>query len=273
MGWQARRGRPALVLYVGYFVLCLMLDRLSFIEALYGIGITPWSPSTGLTVALLIIKGARCVPVVMAAEVVSGATLPLVHIPPSPIFVAAFVVTAGYAIAAALLRYLGFDASLRRTSDLTMLLGVMIVSTGLVASGYVATYSAAGVVPWTGSVDAVFQFWIGDAIAVVVLVPPLLILSQFDGHKAPNRDRHWLYPLEIAVQAVSIITALVAIFSGLGGDHPFGLFYLLFLPLIWIATRRVLPQRAGPWLRSKPAWSPGSNFMIKGKVPCAPFNF
>jgi two-component system sensor kinase FixL len=27
----------------------------------------------------------------------------------------------------------------------------------------------------------------------------------------------------------------------MGGDHPFGLFYLLFLPLIWIATRHGLP--------------------------------
>jgi two-component system sensor kinase FixL len=241
MGWQAHRALPAFALYAGYFVLCLTLDRLSFIEALYGIGITPWNPSTGLTVALLIIKGARCFPVVMAAEVVSGATLPLLPIPPSPIFVAAFAVTAGYASAAALLRHVGFDASLRRTSDLAVLLGVMTISSGLVASSYVATYSIAGVVPWIGFIDAVFQFWIGDAIAIVVLVPPLLILGQPKEHpKAPSPDQHWLRLLEISAQALSIVAALAAIFSRLGGEHSFGLFYLLFLPLIWIATRRGL---------------------------------
>jgi PAS domain S-box-containing protein len=35
------------------------------------------------------------------------------------------------------------------------------------------------------------------------------------------------------------------VFSGISGDHPLGLFYLLFLPLIWIATRHGLP--AASW--------------------------
>jgi len=28
------------------------------------------------------------------------------------------------------------------------------------------------------------------------------------------------------------------VFLQIGGDHPLGVFYVLFLPLIWIATRR-----------------------------------
>jgi PAS domain S-box-containing protein len=35
------------------------------------------------------------------------------------------------------------------------------------------------------------------------------------------------------------------VFARIGGDHPLGLFYLLFLPLIWIATRHGLP--AASW--------------------------
>jgi PAS domain S-box-containing protein len=238
---QARRAWPAVALYAGYVALCLALDRLSFIEALYGIGITPWNPSTGLTVALLILKGPRCFPIVMAAEVLSGATLRLVPIPASPIFVAAFAVTAGYTSAVALLRHIGFDASLRRSVDLTVLFGVMIISSGLVASSYVATYFAAGVVPWTGILDAVFQFWIGDAIAIVVLAPPLLILNRpGEQPKALDHDRQWLGLLELLAQAASIVAALAVMFSPLAGGRCFGLFYVLFLPLVWIATRRGL---------------------------------
>jgi len=79
--WQAWRG-PAL--FVGYVALYLALDRLSFIEALHGIGITPWNPSTGLMLALLIIKGPRWSSIVLTAELLSGATLPVVSIPPLP---------------------------------------------------------------------------------------------------------------------------------------------------------------------------------------------
>jgi two-component system sensor kinase FixL len=43
--------------------------------------------------------------------------------------------------------------------------------------------------------------------------------------------------LEFAAQGASIVAALAAVFSGIGGDPPLELFYLLFLPLIWIATR------------------------------------
>lgn len=239
-----RAGEPgwrAVALFVGYVALYVALDRLSFIEPLHGIGITPWNPSTGLMLTLLIIKGPRWSPVVLAAELLSQATLPLAHIPPAPVFVAALVVTLGYASAAAILRQVGFEASLRRTSDVVQLLVVTIISSCLVACGFVATYAAAGVVPWTGFADAVFQFWIGDAIGIVVFAPPLLILTRpMECAEPPDRDRHWLQLVEIAAQGASIVAALAAVFLRVGGDHPLGLFYLLFPPVIWVATRRGL---------------------------------
>jgi len=62
MCWSANRGWRAIVLSIGYLALYLGLDRLSFMGALHGIGITPWSPSTGLAMALLVIKGLRWTP-------------------------------------------------------------------------------------------------------------------------------------------------------------------------------------------------------------------
>src|ERR1700745_2453870 len=136
-----------LALSVAYIALYVALDRLSFIEAQHGIDITPWSPSAGLALALLLIKGLRWSPLVFAAELLSGATLPEVVVPLSPIFIAALVVTGGYAAATAVLRRLGFEAGLRRTSDVALLLVVTIASSGLAACGYVTTYAAAGIVP------------------------------------------------------------------------------------------------------------------------------
>src|SRR6202043_1233722 len=61
----------------------------------------------------------------------------------------------------------------------------------------------------------------------------------------PDHGRASFQFVELAAQGASIVAALAAVFSGMGGDHPLELFYLLFLPLIWIATRHGLP--AASW--------------------------
>jgi PAS domain S-box-containing protein len=246
IGWSAKPGCRAVALCFGYVALYVTLDRLSFIGALHGIGITPWNPSTGLAVALMIIKGLRYAPLVMAAELLSGATLPIAPISPVPVILGSLVVTAGYTGAAAMLRHAGLRAGIRRSSDVITLLIVTIISSGLVASGFVATYAAAGVVPWSGFAEAGFHFWIGDAIGIVVLLPPLLLLYERINQSAPPvRGRAASQLVEAATQGASIVASLAVVFSEMGGDHPLELFYLLFLPLIWIATRRGLP--AASW--------------------------
>ena len=85
-GSRISNGWRTITFSIGYIALYLALDRLSFIGALHGIGITPWSPTAGLAMALLIIKGLRYSPLIMAGELVSGAVLPTVSPPAMPIF-------------------------------------------------------------------------------------------------------------------------------------------------------------------------------------------
>jgi two-component system, LuxR family, sensor kinase FixL len=139
IGWSTNPACRAVALSVGYVALYITLDRLSFIGALHGIGITPWDPSTGLAMALLIIKGLRLAPLVITAELLSGATLPIVSVSPVSVCLEALVVTAGYTGAAAVLRHAGFQAGIRRSSDAIMFLIVTVISSGLVASGYVVS--------------------------------------------------------------------------------------------------------------------------------------
>ena len=102
------RAWAVLALSAGYIAFYMTLDRLSFIEAQHGINITPWSPSAGLALALLIIKGLRWSPAVFAAELLSGTTLPEVAVDSAPILISALVVTAGYAGTTVVLRCVGF---------------------------------------------------------------------------------------------------------------------------------------------------------------------
>jgi two-component system sensor kinase FixL len=246
IGWSANPGWRAIMLSIGYVALYLALDRLSFIGALHGISITPWDPSAALAMALLIIKGVRYAPLVMASELLSGATLSTVALSAVPVFLGSLVVTAGYTGAAAILRHAGFQVDFRKSSDVVLLLIVTILGSGLVASGFVASYAAAGVVPWSDFADAGLHFWIGGAIGIVVLLPPLLLSYERIKERALSVHGRASFQLgEAAAQGVGIVLALTAVFSGVGGDHPLGLFYVLFLPLIWIATRHGLP--AASW--------------------------
>jgi len=239
---RARGSWRTAALSVGYVALYLTLDRLSFIGALHGIGITPWDPSTGLALSLLITGGLRFAPLVMVAELLSGATLPIAPLSPVPVFLEALVVTATYTGAAAILRGAGLRAGIRGSSDAVMLLIVTVVSSGLVAGGFVGIYAAAGVIPWGSVAEAAYHFWIGDAIGIAVFVPPLLLLyERVKQGTIPTFGWTSRQLIEFAAQGASIVLALLAVFSGTGGDHPLGLFYLLFLPLIWIAMRHGLP--------------------------------
>jgi integral membrane sensor domain MASE1 len=183
---SGRLGWRNVALSIGYLALYLALDRLSFIGALYGIGITPWNPTAGLAIALLLIKGLGYAPLVMAAELLSESTLSIVPVSAIPVFLGSLVVAAGYTGAAAILQYTGFQAGLRRTSDVILFLMVTIISSGVVASGFVASYAAAGVVPWDGFAEAGFHYWIGDAIGIVVLLPPLLLFYERIEQQSPR---------------------------------------------------------------------------------------
>jgi len=241
-GWSTNPGYRAAALSLGYLVLYLALDRLSFIGALHGIGITPWNPSTGLAMALLIIKGLRYAPLVMAADVLSNATLPVVPISALPVCLGSLVSTAGYTGAAAILRRAGLRAGIRKSRDAVMLLVVTVISSGLVAGGFVVIYATAGIVPWSGVAEAGYHYWIGDSVGIVVFVPPLLLLHErIKQGVPPDHDRAPFQFPEVAAQGASIVAALAAVCLATGRDHPLGLFYLLFPPLIWIAMRHGLP--------------------------------
>jgi PAS domain S-box-containing protein len=244
-----RRGRSRLEGYrsvvatsVGYVALYLFLDRISFIWALHGIDITPWNPPPGLTLALLLTRGFGYLPAVVLAPMLSSQLLPSVHVPPLAGFAAALVIAGGYSGAAFLLRdVFRIDIGLRRTRDLTLLICVATAAAGVVSFAFVAIYALSGIIGWADATYAAAQLWIGDAIGVVVLTPLLLVMRD----RLPRLRRAlvratWLGAVEAAAQFASIVLALVIVFGFNHEIYSFELFYLLLLPVVWIAARRGL---------------------------------
>jgi two-component system sensor kinase FixL len=225
---------PEWLLSIAATLAYVALDALSYIHPTEHYGITPWNPQPSVVIALLLLAGQRWLPAVfiaaLAAElVVRGAPAPW----PATLVMCA-VLTLGYAaMAAALTGPLAISPRLDSRRDVVRL--VIVVLVGTLATGllYVAAIHASGLQiegpffqPW-------MRFWVGDAVGILVTLPALLMALSAERRAQMSA---LLRRKETLVQAAAIALALWAVF-----DRPIGdqvkFFYMLFLPLVWIAAR------------------------------------
>jgi two-component system, LuxR family, sensor kinase FixL len=221
---------PAGVIGVIYLAGYLLLDGISFIEPYAHFGITPWSPDTGLSFVLVLLFGRRMIPFLFAAPLLSG----LVQIqPPLPLAVtllSSLLIGGSYSAALIFLLRPGlrFDPKLSSMRDLELLGLVAAVSAAFVALSYVAVMTAAGLLPVKGFAAAALRYWVGDMIGIMVVAPFGLV--------ALTRRRVLRLSTETALQLAAIVSAVALVF-GYAEEQQFQLFYVLFLPIIWMAVR------------------------------------
>ena len=240
---SGRSSAAAVLRGVGFVVLYVALDWISYIHAFAPLGITPWNPPPGLSLALFLRRGLGYAPwlfvAAMAADmVVRGFPAPL-HIS----LLSAAIITAGYAAAGwALRRLLGTNPALDRLRDVLALFGVSMAATFGVALLQIAVFAVAGLLPWSDFADAALRFWVGDVIGIAVVTPFLLRATpdRVRRFRALGRRR----AIEIALQVASICAVLAVVF-GLFPADAFKFFYLLFLPVIWLAVRHGIDGAAG----------------------------
>ena len=231
-------GAPAfpwrVVLGVTFAASYVALDWMSYIHPLQQYSITPWNPQPALAIGLLLLGGQRWLPVVFAAVVaaewiVRGVPASL----PTTLLIGA-VLSLGYAaIARALAGRFTVDPALESSVDVVRL--VSVVAAGALATGilYIAALLAAGQGPLDDPFTALVRFWIGDTIGILVTLPLVLMVS------VPARRaklRALLLQRETAVHGLLIASALLFVFSNPPGQQV-KFFYVLFLPLILVATR------------------------------------
>ena len=229
--------RPLLYLRdAAVFAPCyLLLDWVSYIHPLGPFNITPWNPQPALAIAWMLLGGLAHAPVVLAAIFLADV---LVRDVSSWVTAGtALVLTGGYAAIAAALRFLLQPRpGLHTLRQLTLFVALVIPGTALIAAVFVGVLDAAGSLGGAGPVSAWLRFWVGDAVGVLVTAPLLLVVSDPDGRRSFVRlARRW----ETLLQLGLLAGTLWLIFAGLGGD-PSHHFYLVFLPLIWIAIRHGL---------------------------------
>src|SRR5258708_5331555 len=200
-------------------------------------GITPWNPNAGLALALLLVFGYRFWPALAIATCISNLLIRGIPPPPFIQLLLPLTITVAYTGMAALLRGpLGFRLEFDRLRDVFALLAVAGVGTLLVAITFVSVIRLGSPIPMSEVQHTIMRSWIGHLLGILINTPLLLMLWNW---RRVNHILRQLPLLEIAAQFCTVVFTLWFIF-GSGWADPYKQFYLLFLPLIWIAMRHAV---------------------------------
>jgi two-component system, LuxR family, sensor kinase FixL len=213
---------------LGFVVLFLLLDWISFVHPMRGTHITAWNPQAALAIALLThypSSGWLVGPLMAAAAAWRGLPDPAV-----PTAVAALVSTLGFmATAAALRRALGPET---RNAYLAFL-AIAAVGAALQAGLYVGTLSVVGFEVSDRVPGAFIRRWVADAVSIIVSLPVIFVLAD-RGRRAQTLAM--LRTVEWWLVAAAALAASYAVF-GRPAEDQFKFFYLLFVPVAWGAAR------------------------------------
>lgn len=207
-------------------------------------GVMPWFPAAGWSVAAVVLCGPSFFPALLAASTLSNLLYPS-HLA----FGFAIAVGCGhatiYTLAGAWLRRWLGGAQIASVADV---LGVALVANlAPIAASLIGAivFGAAGVVPAPDRWLATFQWWVGDAVGVLVFTPFVLRHVERDGDARraarTGRPLAWweLLGSGACILAAGWVTGMGA--RTLEGPWHLDLGHLVILPLIWLGLRRGLP--------------------------------
>jgi len=193
---------------------------------------TVWAP-TGLAEAALILWGRSLWPAIWLGAFVANVGTAV------PVWAAASVATGntleGVITAQLVLRFSGFDPSLRRVKDalVFMVVGAILATTVSATVGSM-TLCLAGVQTWSRFNVLWQDWWLGDAVGALVVAPTLLTIVRTPW----TRTRRARVETAVIVIACAVMTETIFghLFRSGVGHHP--LEYVIF-PFVVVAAVRV----------------------------------
>jgi two-component system sensor kinase FixL len=220
-----------------FLVIYVLLDRVSYIHDLDHTEITAWSPNVAFLVAAVMYFGVRIAPLTILAPGLAECVVRSGEPLSAAVIGAILCIGCIYTLAGILLRRwlrrdwqptIGWLAALSIVIAVSALVEALLYSGILVHTGRLAAGSL---------LTAVRTEWVGDVNGIIILVPLLLILYFGEAGKLREARAHLGL---LALQAVALICVFLVSFPEAWGapvDDYNTPFYLLFLPIIWIALR------------------------------------
>lgn len=222
----------------GFLALYLLLEWATYRHDVSPLGITPWNPSAGLAIALLVLLGLRAAPLIGLALLLADLTVRHVAFPWWVELAEVALTVVSYSGAVWLLqqRRISFAPDLSSFRDLCILMICAIAGAMSAALAYTAVLIGAGLLAPSDFMQATLRLWGGDTLGIMALTPFILV--------AAFRKLPAVSPLMV-VQAATIFAVVAIVFSGEDGLRE-ALTYLLFLPIVWIAaTHGIVGASAG----------------------------
>jgi signal transduction histidine kinase len=215
----------------GYVLLYILLDWLSYVQPVLKLGITPWNPQAGLTVAFLVIFGPRWAPMTAGAVLLSELLVRQSTISPLVAGVSIWIALA-YGLLALLLRRWKLTTSFRTLRMSARFAAASVGATLVIAAGYMVLFISAGELPAAQAGASFPRLWIGDLTGIVTLTP--LLIGARDWRDAVHTARQ--HPWEVLVQFAALMATLWVVFD-ISATDQVRFFYPLFIPVIWVALR------------------------------------
>jgi two-component system, LuxR family, sensor kinase FixL len=197
------------------------------------LGITLWSPDNGLSLALLI-ESVAFAPFVFLGAVLADTFISGVHHSTYLTVATELLLTIVYVALASILKYkLEFTVRQCRLADIIAFLMFIPAGAALSSFVYCGTLYLGGALSADRFLVAMRNFWIGDTLGIITIVPA--VTSVFALLSKP-RWRWSAYTLSsLSIFSLGTFVGFAALIGV--GDRLYYLFYLLFLPIIWVAMR------------------------------------
>jgi len=215
---------------LAYCLASLVLDAVSNPQTILPLALAPWTPPIGLSLAFLLLFGLHYAPWLIGVTFLIG--LPIYGLPPdwlAALWAATLLMLGLVGLTAWVSHGLRLNPRLENLRDLSWFLVVAVLAAWLDAGVHVFSRSpeaAPDAFAWWADL---VNYWVGALIRVLVIAPLVMANTWRDWRK-------WRPTREMVLQGATIGVALWVIF-GLHYTDEFKFFYLLFLPLIWIAMR------------------------------------
>jgi two-component system sensor kinase FixL len=217
-----------------YLAVYAVLDRISLVHGFQGLGISLWTPAVGFTMAVLLTRGFAFAPLFLVAVVFTDVYVHALPRSVSSIMVTGAIVTLGYSgLVWVLQRALGFDLRQARLRDIVILMVAVPTGIMVISFSYCAALYLMGLLPADQFWNAVGHFWVGDTVGTVIVLPAMM--AGFASVKE-GRVRFDGSVIDTAAFLLGLAGAFAMIF-GPERTNELQFFYLLFLPVMWIAIR------------------------------------
>lgn len=211
-----------------YLVLFVSMDWLTRAFQIFP-GVVAWYPPSGISFAFLLIFGVGFLPWVAISSLISSFLIYQIPSEPGGLLGWAILIAGIYTISSAILRRrIRIDPQLGGTRDILWLIVSSVVVSAILAIISVSLQTSSGTIAAMDWGSAVFQWWIGETIGILVLTPVMLIhimpsIERFTrAEKELAGTRKPIPPLTLNIigQALSIMAALYLVF-GLPALEPF----------------------------------------------------